>query len=373
MISRTKKELKQRIQISVVILAMTMLVLAGRLWYLQIIRGAEFALKSEANALRVVPIPAPRGIIYDRNQVPLANNRMAFTVMIMPRDLPKNPEPVFQRLSQIIGLSVSEIKEAISSRPRLPYYPVYLVRDVGPEIVTQIEENRLDLPGVAVYETPVRNYPFQDLAGHTLGYLGIISENQLREINDPRYSGSDFVGRTGLEWVYETELRGVDGGQQVEVNRVSRPIRVLGTAHSIPGRNLILTLDVELQQVAETVLQERLAAIRSEGRYERAFAGSVVALDPRTGQILAMASEPGFDPSQFVGGVSPSYWREIVNNPYDPLRNRVIQGDITPGSVFKVVTAMAALSEGRTTPWEYFKTTGRDTSYPQKNLLDLSW
>ncbi|MBO8126187.1 MAG: penicillin-binding protein 2 [Firmicutes bacterium] len=363
---KAKEELRQRIRMVLLFLGLVFVVIVGRLWYLQIIRGEEFLRRSEANALRVIPIPAPRGIIYDRNLTPLATNRQAFTVSIVPRDLPDDPEPVYRRLSKIIDMSPEEIADAVASGQRLPYYPVRLVRDVGPEVVTTIEESRIDLPGVIIEETPIRYYPFGPLAGHTLGYLGQISEEQLKELGDQGYTGSDIVGRTGLERVYESELRGIDGGQQVEVNRVNRPIRVLGKVESIPGNNLVLTLDAGLQGKVEELLAQRLAEIREEGRYPRAYAGAAVVLDPNSGQILAMASEPGFDPSQFVGGVSFEYWQELVNNPYNPLRNRVTQGDITPGSVFKVVTAYAALSENLTSPWEVFDAQGRDYVYPQK-------
>lgn len=372
MIDKVKQQTEKRLKISLIFLAVVFLAIAGRLWYLQIIKGEEFLRRSEANALRVVPIPAPRGIIYDRNLVPVANNRMAFTVSIIPRDLPSDPTPVFERLGEIVGHAPEEIATAIETQQRLPYYPVRLFRDVSPEIVTRIEEARLDLPGVIIEETPIRNYPFAEVAGQTLGYLGLISLEQLKELGPLGYSANDIVGRTGLEWVYETVLRGIEGGQQVEVNRVNRPIRVIGQVDSVPGNNLILTLDIKLQAKAEQILRERLAEIRNEGRYPNAYAGSVVVLDPRNGQILVMASEPGYDPGKFVGGVSVEYWRELINNPYDPLRNRVTQGEITPGSVYKVVTALAALSENKTTPWEIFETTGRDYVYPQKTCWILA-
>lgn len=365
-VAESKKELRRRVRASLIFLAIALLFLTGRLWYLQMVKGEEFLRKSEANALRVIPIPAPRGIIYDRNMAPMANNRMAFTVSIFPRDLPDDPQPVYEKLSQIISLTPAEITEAVASKPRLPYYPVRLVRDISPQVVTEIEEARLDLPGVIVEETPVRNYPFTSLAGQTLGYLGLISLDQLKELESVGYTSSDIVGRTGLEWVYENELRGIDGGQQVEVNRVNRPIRVLGTVPSVPGRNLVLTLDAKVQKAAEEALREQLASIRSVGKYENAYAGSVVVLDPRNGEIIAMASEPGFDPSKFIGGVSADYWQELTRNPFDPLRNRVTQGAITPGSVYKVVTALAALSENKTSPWELFDAEGRDYIYPQK-------
>lgn len=345
------------------------LVLTARLWYLQVVRGGYYEEQSRVNAIRIIPIPAPRGVIYDRKGQPLVSNRLAYSVSVWPRELGagETADSVLRRLSRITGLPVDAMKKEIAdSVAREPYAPVRLMRDVNPRIVIQIEESRAELNGVIVEEIPSRHYIYGELGSHLFGYLGRIGKGDWERLKDQGYAPSDVTGMTGLERQYESVLRGVDGGRQVEVNRVSRPVRVLGNVDPIAGGDLQLTIDLKVQEAAEKALDEELARIRETTVYKRAFAGAAVALDPKTGAILAMASRPSFDPNAFVGGVSNDYWSQLQTNQYHPFQNRVIQGLYAPGSTFKAVTLISALENGKAAPEEIFVDAGRDRVYPQK-------
>lgn len=366
MTAMTPKELERRVKMATALLSAVFLLLGMRLWYLQLVRGQEMEQKSRSNAIRLVTIPAPRGVFYDRHHRPLVSSRLAFSVSIIPRELGPDPEATYRKLSPLIGLSPAEIAAEVKKGEAQPYFPVRLARDVDAATVTRVEEARLELPGVIVEEIPVRNYIYGRYASHLFGYLGKVSPEEWKTLKDKGYSPSDVVGKTGLEKQYETLLRGTDGGQQVEVNRVNRPVRVLGTVEPVPGNSLVLTIDQKVQQAAEDALDAQLEWVRRNTQYVRARGAAVVALDPNTGAILAMASRPAYDPSKFVGGVPLSYWKEIVSDPANAFQNRVTESALAPGSTFKAVTAIAALSEGVTTPDEIFVDRGRDPVYPQK-------
>lgn len=362
----TAKELEQRLKSATAFLTVVFVLLGARLWWLQLVRGAELEQKSRSNAVRLVTIPAPRGVFYDRRHRPLVNSRLAFSVSIIPRELGPDPEATYRKLGPLVGLTPKEIAAEVEKGQNQPYYPVRLARDVDAATVTRVEEARLDLPGVIVEEIPVRNYVYGKYASHLFGYLGKVSAEEWPALKEKGYAPSDVVGKTGLEKQFETLLRGKDGGQQVEVNRVNRPVRVVGTVEPVPGDSLVLTIDRETQQAAEDALESQIEWLKKNTQYVNARGGAVVALDPHSGAILAMASRPAFDPSQFVGGVSAAYWREIVSNPANAFLNRATEAAMAPGSTFKPVTAIAALSERVTTVDEVFVDRGRDPVYPQK-------
>jgi penicillin-binding protein 2 len=362
----TSKELERRVKLAIALLSAVFLLLGGRLWYLQLVRGEELEQKSRSNAIRLITIPAPRGVFYDRRHRPLVSSRLAFSVSIIPRELGPEPEATFRKLAPLIGLTPAEIATEVEKGGAQPYFPVRLARDVDPPTVTRVEEARLDLPGVIVEEIPVRNYIYGKYASHLFGYLGKISPGEWQELKNKGYAPSDVVGKTGLEKQFETLLRGKDGGQQVEVNRVNRPVRVLGTVDPVPGNSLVLTIDQQVQRAAEEAIDAQLEWVRRYTPYTNARAGAVVALDPNSGAILAMTSRPAYDPSQFVGGVSLAYWKEIVSNPANAFQNRATEAALAPGSTFKTVTALAALAERVTDREEIFVDRGRDPVYPQK-------
>lgn len=356
----------RRVRVFFYLVAFAFTLLALRLWYLQVVMGDFYAEKSVANSVRLVPIPAPRGEIYDRQGRLLVTSRLSYTASLLPQELSPEHRRVVQELSQILGYPEEQIWSELKSSSLLPYYPVRLKRDLDPKTLIALEEKRLDLQGVIVEEIPVRNYLYGDLAAHVFGYLGKISPEEWEIFRQKGYAPSDVVGKTGLERLYESVLKGKDGGQQVEVNRVNRPIRVLGTVDPLPGRGLQLTLDLKVQQAAETALKEQLEWIRRFTPYKNARAGAAVVMDPRSGAILALASVPSFDPNRFIGGVDPQYWQELQENPAHPFTNRAVQSAVPPGSLFKPVVAVAALMEGVTDRSEVFVDRGRDPVYPGK-------
>lgn len=369
----TEKQLEKRLRFLARLVLLACLVLVGRLWMVQVVHGREFAARAEANAIRIVPTTAPRGVIYDRNGTPLVTNKAGFTISVIPEQMrPDRADETIRFLSRVLGVDEAKIRRDIAASSATPFYPVRVKRNADVREVTVISEKLLDLPGVVVEKQPVRDYPYGEVGAQMFGYLGQISDEELRLWHDRGYKPGDVVGKTGLERQFETYLRGIDGGRQVEVNAVNKPVRVLGTVDPVPGDDLVLTIDTKVQLAAEKALDEALAQMQRAG-YRRARSGAVVALDPRTGAILAMVSKPEYDPNEFVGGVSVDYWNELVSNQARPFQNRVLQAALPPGSTFKAVTAAAALEEGKVTKDEIIHDNGYDPIYPQKKDWTLAW
>ncbi len=330
--------------------------LAGRLWHLQIAQGHKYAAMADGNRIRWLRTVAPRGRIFDRNGVALATNRASFTVSLMPGGLDgETREQLMSSLCQLLGLTVAELEEAIVKGSRYPYEAIRVMQDVPPETVVALEERRFELPGVMVEMEEVREYPLDSLASHVLGYMAPITRELLSAWSDQDYYGSDYIGFTGLERLYEPSLRGKDGGSQVEVSALNRPVQVLDRTPAVPGADLVLTLDWELQELAERALTEQLAQLRAAGKYTHAYSGVVIVLDPKTGAILALASMPGYDPNRLSDAAQrSSYYLELSRDPERPLFNRAMRGLYSPGSAFKPLVAIAALNEGKTTAREVF-------------------
>lgn len=308
--------------------------LVGRLWQIQVLQGAQFLRLSEENRIRDYTITAPRGVIYDRKGRPLVSNRPSFTVAILPLELIE-PAKVLPHLAALIGVPIEEIRGRIEANRRRPFEPVRIRRDVGAGVVAKIEENRLDLPGVIILAEPVRHYLYGQMGAHVFGYVGEVSEAELAERRDQGYKLGDLIGKAGVERVYEPVLRGVDGRLRMEVDVLGRPLRVLQQVAAIPGRPIVLALDLSLQKAA-------YEGLRSSGQRS----GAVVAMDPRTGEILALESMPAYDPNLFAIGITAQKWQALATDPLRPLLNRALGAAFEPGSVFKIVTATAALEEG---------------------------
>ncbi|MGE5587452.1 MAG: penicillin-binding protein 2 [Clostridia bacterium] len=334
-----------------------LVVLASRLWHLQIMRGDVYEALSQGNRVRLIPVPAPRGKILDRNGVPLAASRMAFSVSIVPQDMP-DVEATVARLAPILGVSPEAIREKLAA-PRRPFEPIRLMTDADPAVVTAIGERRTDLPGVVIAEIPVRSYVHGDFASHLIGFIREIDSSELKSYRDKGYRPGDLIGKVGVERTFEEYLRGVDGGDQVEVNSLSQPIKVLGSLAPVPGNDVVLTIDEKVQAAAERALSEQLQELSKSPKTGRAKAGAVVAMDPRTGEILAMTSKPSYDPNMFVGGLSPEELAFLSSTP-SPQPNRAISHAYPPGSAFKAVTTLAALERGKVTMDDRFECTGRD-------------
>lgn len=335
-----------RLRVLNAIVIVLMAVLVGRLWQLQVLQGTQFLRLSEENRIRDYTITAPRGIIYDRKGQPLVSNRPSFTVAILPLEL-TSPGQVLPRLAALIGMPVAEIRARIDAARERPFEPVRIRRDVGAAVVAKIEENRLDLPGVIILAEPVRHYLYGEMGAHLFGYVGEVSEAELAERRGQDYKLGDLIGKAGVERVYESVLRGTDGRLRMEVDALGRPLRVLQQVPAIPGRPIVLAIDLSLQKAA-------YEGLRSSGQRS----GAVVAMDPRTGEILALESMPSYDPNLFAIGISAPQWQALTTDPLRPMLSRAIGAAFEPGSVFKIVTATAALEEGVATRTSTFYAPG---------------
>ncbi|HEY3248072.1 MAG TPA: penicillin-binding protein 2 [bacterium] len=329
-----------------IIIAVLVGVLTVRLWQLQVLQGAYYLQLSEDNRVRDYALTAPRGVIYDRRGRPLVTNRPSFTVAVLPLEM-RAPAEVLPRLAALLDVPLREIQDKIDAGAQRPFEPVRIRRDVGQSAVTRVEENRLDLPGVVILVEPVRSYLHGKIVAHVLGHLGEVSERQLTELRDAGYKPGDLIGKDGVERAYEGVLRGTDGRLRVEVDAMGRPLRVLSRVAPSPGRSIVLTIDLDLQKAAYD-------ALRKSGHRS----GAVVALDPRNGDVLAMVSLPAYDPNQFAIGISAKAWKMVTADPLHPLLNRASGAAFEPGSVFKLVTATAALQEGIATRSSVFYAPG---------------
>jgi penicillin-binding protein 2 len=327
--------------------------LGGRLAQLQLLQGKSYGELAEGNRVRLVPLQAARGAIYDRKGEQLVTSRAAYSVslMVMNKNVAK---ATAVKLAQILGIDKDDVINKIDKNSGRLYEPIRIASDISPQVHTSIEENRVDLPGVVIDVEPVREYLVSTVASHILGYTGEIRDSQL---TDPKFEGyrmGDIIGQAGIEAQYDRLLRGTDGGRQVEVDYKGRPTpKDLGRIEPEPGNDLYLTLDAGLQRLTEDALITQLEVLRDH-KFEDALAGAAVMIDVNTGEILAMVSVPTFDSNEFARGMSTRRFAQLINDPLKPLFNRAIAGTYAPGSTFKMATAIAALEEGKVTPTETF-------------------
>ena len=339
--------------ISVLVIA----VLIGRAAYLQIYQGEYYAGLADGNRIRIVPSMAPRGTFYDRNGELLVTNRPGFSVSLLPLTAPISDD-VIDRLSDLLKVPTDEIKTKIAGHSG--FNPIRIKTDVTPDIVSIIEEQKSQYPGVVIEVTPIRDYILKQEGAHTFGYVSEINDTELEKMKDEGYKSGDIIGKFGLEKVYDKELRGENGGQQVEVDVSGKPVQILGRKEPVPGDDLELTIDINLQQAAEKAVDEQLTQIG-------AHAAAAVVMNPQTGEILAMVSRPAFDPNLFAHGISSKDWNQLNNNPYHPMDNKTITGEYPPGSTVKIVTGTAALTEGVVTPDEQIFDSGHHWIIPKGN------
>lgn len=347
----------ERLKVLSVVIVLVICVLIARMGYLQVYDGEYYANLADGNRIRLVPSVAPRGTMYDRNGSILVTNHPGFTVSLLPLTEPISEE-VISRLSVLLNVPVEEIHSKIDAHTG--FDPIRIKTDVGPELTTIIAEQKDLYPGVVVEVLPIRDYIYKMQGAHAYGYVSEISDAELEAKKDEGYKSGDIVGKFGLEKVYDQYLRGVDGGEQVEVDVTGKPVQVLGKKNPIPGSDLHLTIDLEIQAAAEQAIDQQLTQIG-------AHAAAAVALNPQTGEVLAIVSRPAFDPNLFVNGISSKDWAVINNNPYYPMDNKAITGEYPPGSTYKIVTGTAALSEGRVTPEEKIFDSGYHWIIPKKN------
>lgn len=314
-------------------------VLLGRMVYLQLWRGDYYAKQSDGNRLRQSRILAPRGIIYDSEGKELVNNLPGYAVVLQKQSSYK-PETL-QRLSNLLQMPVEEINAKIKASENF-YEPIMLKNNLDQQMVTKIEEQRRYMPEVMLSVQPIRNYPYHELAVHALGYVGEVSSYEFEQGLFKNISQGSLVGKGGLEKSYDKYLRGEDGAFMEEVDVAGNVVKHYDSVQPVPGKNLKLTIDYELQKELETFTDKHLAFLRSSGIAPGARAAAVVAIDPRNGAVRAMVSRPVYDPNWFVHGISSKNWNSINNDPNYPMNNKVISGEYPPGSTFKIVTGSAA-------------------------------
>ena len=352
------KKYAYRLEFMMVTGFLVILILIGRMFYLQIIKGSTYRRQAERNRTRYTRILAPRGIIYDCNGEELANNKPGVMVSLV-RQTGAYKEETLERLSQLLNIPVAEIKETIrlsggSSEP------IRLVRNASPEVVDKVEENLRYLPGVMLEVQPVRNYPNKQLAVHALGYVGEISDYEIEQGAYSDLKAGDIIGKFGLENYYDSYLRGEDGSYREEVDVAGRVVQIMDKVEPKPGQGLVLTIDAKLQRVAEEAVDRQLRAIGARG-------AAVVAIDPNNGEVKALVSRPGFDPNWFVNGISEKNWKYLNTDPFHPMTDKVIAGEYPPGSTFKIVTGSAALEEKKVTPDELIYDSGRHWLIDMRN------
>lgn len=306
--------------------------LLTRLWFLQIVEVENYKDLSESNRLRLVPVAASRGTIFDRNGKVLVNNRASFSVAVIPQEV-QDKEVLLDRLSRLLRVNRDQLAEKWEKgRGRAKYYPIVLMSGLTRDQLEILEENRLDLPGIDIQTYPVREYLNGEMASHLLGYLGHMSEKDLANEQYSDYNPGDYIGKNGIERSWERELHGSDGGRQLEVDAMGRVLKTVSEESPTVGNSLVLTIDSDMQKKAEEAFGDQ--------------AGAAVAMDVNTGEVLAFVSKPGFDPALFAEGLSPNVWKEYLADPRHPMENKALKGQYPPGSTFKIITALAGLQEG---------------------------
>ena len=338
---------------------LVLLLLAGRLFQLQVLDGDYYAVRAESSREGEVAIPAPRGLIFDRAGRQLVANVPSWTVRVRPADLPEQGrQAVLVRLAQLTGVSAAELGARVSDYTGSPYDLVPLVRGLPRDVALVIAEQRDRLPGVEVVVEPMRQYldglgnTGGALLAHLLGYTGPVDATELEELRDDGYLPDDAIGKTGVEAVFEELLRGDYGLQLVERDATGRIVKVLDNrALPEPGTNLVLTVDADMQRMATEALRWGMDVAGVSQ-------GVTIVMNPQTGEILAMVSLPSYDNNAFSTGIDPEQFDAYLTDPNQPLRNHAVQDIYPPGSTYKLVTALAALQEGVTTPDRLWQTYG---------------
>ena len=323
--------IKQRLIGASICILLLFSLLFLRLIYLQIIKGEEFRLLSEKNAVRLQSIKPSRGLIFDKNKKLLVDNRPSFNLKIVREDA-GDVEKVVKKIADLINISFQELMENVVKAGKGAFYkPVTLKNYISRDQLAVLEAHKFDLPGIQIDIEPTRYYIYKKTAAHLLGYLGEINYDELKSGNFLNVRSGDSIGKYGIEKSFQKYLQGKRGGRQVEVDANGRIIKILRTIEPVAGFDLNLTLDLDLQQAAEKMLENK--------------AGAVVAIDPDNGNILAMASAPSFDQNDFIGGISSKKWASLISHPGKPMTNKAIQAEYPPASTYKIITSLAALEE----------------------------
>ena len=337
-----------RLAVAAGFVLLVFLLLAGRFFYLQVVRHGELYTLAEANRISIVPVVPNRGIIVDRNGVLLAHNYSAYTLEVQP-DRIANLESLIDELATVVEITARDrrrFKRLLEESKSIGSLPVRT--RLSDEEIARFAAVRYRFPGVEINARLFRQYPQGDVFSHVVGHIGRINQREVEQLQaeglSANYRGTDYIGKTGLEQNYERFLHGTTGVEEVEVDSGGRPVRTLSRTPPVSGNNLVLNLDARLQEVAYNAFGDRR--------------GALVAIDPATGGVLAFVSRPGFDPNLFVDGIDSLNWNELNNSPDKPLVNRALSGTYPPGSTFKPYMALAALTYGKRTPQQTIKDPG---------------
>jgi penicillin-binding protein 2 len=329
---RGGQDLSKRLYLITLGAAAIFLIILSRLWFLQFIDVGRLREMSENNRLRFIPVAASRGVLLDRNGKIIVNNTPSFSLAVVPNEV-KNKDYLLENLSKILKIDKGELLARWErAKGRAKYFPIVLVSGLTRDQVEYFEENALRLSGLEIEVKPVREYPEGVLASHLLGYIAEVSEKELELPDYSEFNSGDYIGKNGIERSYEKYLHGEDGGKQIEVDARGRFLRIMNETLPVPGQSLVLTIDLELQKATEKALGDKAAA--------------AVVMDVNSGEILSFASSPGFDPALFTSRLSPEQWKSYLDDIRHPLENKAVRGQYPPGSTFKIITALAGLSEG---------------------------
>src|SRR5438093_4135328 len=314
--------------------------LFARFFYLQVVQHRHYQTLAETNRIAIVPIVPNRGVVTDRNGIVLAQSYSGYTLEITPSRV-KNLDETIDALAEIVDVQPRDRKRFRKLLEESKNFESLPIRTrLSDEEVARFAVHRYRFPGVEIKARLFRQYPFAAVASHAIGYIGRINDKDVERIADwdeaANYKGSDYIGKVGIELSYERELHGTTGWEEVEVDANGRAVRTLSRTPPVSGNNLKLSLDIRLQQVAEAAFGDRR--------------GALVAIDPRSGDILAFVSKPGYDPNLFVDGIDPANWQELNESPDKPLLNRPLRGAYPPGSTIKPFLALSALNSGKRTP-----------------------
>src|SRR6201996_801039 len=330
-IERNEKLSPVKLHMTQYLVALVLVILGIGLWRLQVLGSTGWRVLAEQNRIRKVPVLAPRGKILDREGRVIVDNYPSVTCYLL-REQQKNLDADLPQIANGLHMTVEQI-QAILKHFQLSakYQPIPLKQDITPDEQAFVEAHRNELPELETLDEQRRLYPRGGFAAHLIGYVGEVSENDLNQSRYAAYAPGDVVGKSGVEETYDEILRGVDGSRDMVVNSHGKEVGVMGQELAQPGQDLRLTIDLDIQMAAEKALEGKI--------------GAIVAMDPHTGEILAMASRPTFDPNQFSVRLTKAYWQSIMENPDHPMLNKTIQAQLAPGSTFKVIMTLAGLQE----------------------------
>ena len=329
---------KNRINLLAVIVTILLAILIVRLFYLQIVKGGYYYKLAKDNATRVIYLTAPRGDILSKNGKIFVDNESSFNIAVILSRVKKR-KTEFKFLAGLMHKSYRKILQKVKKEEFLPpYEPIILIRNISLKELSKFEVNKLFLKGFFIAKIPIRHYPYEKMGAQIFGYVGPVSSTELKEKKYGYLNSSDIIGETGLEYYYQKYLHGKDGEKRIVVNSKGEPIGNIVVKKPVMGANLYTTLDFSLQKLAYKLMKKR--------------EGAVIAVNPNNGKILAMVSTPSFNPFYFSEGISRKHWDSIINNDEHPLQNKGIQNALAPGSTFKAVASLAALSLHLITPEE---------------------